>query len=72
MKNLLFNFNTQNIPKYFEYSNTEAFFIVHNFNLLFKYSADFIIHREMNLTKMSPPFSSHIKRGINKTQKGKS
>ena len=62
MENLLFNFNTQNTTKYFEYTGTKAFFTVDNFNLLSL--ADLITSRKMNLNAMSP-FSFHVKGGIN-------
>ena len=70
MENLLFNFNTQNTTKYFEYTSTKAFFFffftVDNFNLLSL--ADLITSRKMNLSAMSP-FSFHIKGGINESLK---
>lgn len=62
------NFNIQNMPQYFEYSITEAFFRADNFNLLFEYLADFI-SLEMNLTTMFSPFSSHMKGGLNENFK---
>lgn len=66
MENLLFNFNTQNTTKYFEYTGTKAFFTVDNFNLLSL--ADLITSRKMNLNAMSP-FSFHVKGGINESLK---
>lgn len=67
MENLLFNFNTQNTTKYFEYTSTKAFFFtVDNFNLLSL--ADLITSTKMNLSAMSP-FSFHIKGGINESLK---
>lgn len=57
------------MPKYCEYSITEAFFRVDNFNLLFPYLADFLISWEMNLTTMFSPFSAHRKGEINENLK---
>lgn len=62
------NYHTQNMPKYFEYSITEAFFRVDNFNIFFKYLANFLSW-EMNLTTMFSPFSSHTKIEINENLK---